>query len=579
MSRSVSLEAVLYLSLGLLAAWLRFAHLDQPPLNDLEAAAALTAADSPFASDPVTVPSPAYRSLTAAVFGLRGADEAAARWVPAAAGLLLVFTPLLLRRELGAGPTVAAVGLLAISPALWTASRSAGGSSLAALGVMAGSMLLVRAGSRPRPNLELAAAAGGLALVSGAPGFTGLLSVGAGWLVSRTVSRRRGNPHAETLPFPTDYGDASALRALLVAGAVVAVLGAGLGFLPDGLRGVFDGLGAWASGWVQRGGQPAGTVLLQLPAYEPLVLAFGGLAALRQLRAGRGWRLWMASWAAGGLAVLLAYPSREAPDILWVVVPLTLLAAPPLVRTVERVVNARPLWVLLGAGGGVLALLGFAYLQLRGYVSSLAAAQELLGVPALLGLAFMGGLLALTALALVAAGWSFDLAGRIAGGVSAVTLLALSLSAGAALNGPQPSPSELWRPQTGSPGLWVLRESLATLSEAETGRARALPIQLADAATPSLAWALRDHPRYDHLDPGQIPAVVLLREGGALPGEYLGQSLSIGERRVWVGAYPPQLLNWWLTRSGPTEQQRWVLLARQDVAGVERLEQLEQAEP
>lgn len=575
MSRTVSLEAVLYLALAMLAAWLRFGHLGQPPLSDQEAAAALSATDSDFVLERPVMPAPAYRTLTAAAYLAAGADEAPARWAPALAGLLAAFAPLLLRRQLGRAATFTAVLLLAISPTLWTASRTAGGASLAVLGVVAAAFFIIRAGADRGANLELAAAAGGLALVSGPLGLTGLLTLVAGWGTLRYAGRRRSNPHAVGLPLPAGIGETARLRALLIAGVVVLALATGLGFFPGGLREVFDGLGQWAANWLQRSGQPAGTVLLQLPAYEPLVLVFGGIGALVALRRGSGLELWLAGWAAGALVVLLIYPSRQPADVLWVVIPLSVLAAPRLARTLGELVAARPTWVVMGAGGGVLALLGFSYLQLRGFVSGPNAALELAGVPALLGLALMGLLLAGTALSLVAAGWSIELARRVAAGAGALTLLSLSVSAGAALNATEPSPSELWREQTGTPGLRVLRESLSTLSEAELGRPRSLPIQLGDAPPPSLAWVLRGHPRFSSLDPTVSPPVILVREGGTLPGEYLGQSLSIGERRAWFGAYPPRLLAWWLIRAGPTEEQRWVLLVRQDVAGVEQLEQTE----
>lgn len=575
MRRTISLEAILYLAVGLLAAWLRFGHLDQPPLNDQEAAAALSASEAKFPAAQASVEAPAYRTLTAAAYLAAGEDEAPARTAPALAGLLAAFTPLLLRRRLGRAATLAAVLFLAISPTLWTASRTAGGASLAALGVVAVAFFVIRAAEGAGSNMQLAAAAGGLALASGPQGLTGLLTLAAGWGTLRFVGRRRSNPHAVGLPLPTGIGETDRLRALLTAGVVLLALATGLGLFPGGLREVFDGLGQWAANWLQRAGQPAGTVLLQLLAYEPLALTFGAFGAIAALRRGDGLELGLASWVVGALVVLLVYPSRQAADVLWLVVPLSMLAAPRLAGTLSELATARPTWVVMGAGSGALALLGFSYLQLRGYVSGPNAALEFAGVPALLGLALMGVLLAASALMLVAAGWSAALARRLAAGVGAVALLSMSVSAGAALNAAEPSPSELWREQTGTPGLVVLRESLSTLSEAELGRPRALPVMLGDRPSPSLAWVLRGHPRFSSLDPSVSPPVILVREGGALPGEYLGQSLSIGERRAWFGAYPPRLLAWWLTRAGPTEEQRWVLLVRQDVAGVEQLEQAE----
>ncbi len=578
MTRSLSVEAVLYLVIGLLAAWLRLAHLDQPPLSDAEATAALSAVESAFAPEQLDQRSAAYRTATAAVFALGGVGEAAARLVPAMAGVLLVFVPLLLRRELGSGVAFTSAFLLAISPTFWSAARSAGGVSLGVLGVAAGLAFAIRSRHQLHPNLELAAVAGGLALVSGAAGLTGATSLLAAWLVFALLRRRRSPQQIRFPLLPSDFERGSLERALLAGGAVGLALGAGFGLAPEGLELVFGGMGEWAAGWFRRAGYPAGTLLLQLPAYEPLVLIFGGIGLVDGLRRGRDLQAALASWAVGAVALSLIHVGREPSEILWVVLPLTLLAAPAVALAIERAIAGRPVWVMLGAGGGITALLGFAYLQLRGYVGSVNAAQQLLGVPALLGLAVMGFLLAATALSLVAAGWSIDLARRVAGGVGLVTLLSLTISAGAALNSAQPAPTELWHRQTSTAGLMTLQESLRTLSEAEIGQPSALPIQAVDSPSPSLAWVLREYPRYQGLGPSASPPAILVREGGQLPGEYLGQSLSIGELRVWPTAYPPQLLSWWLTRSGPTSEQRWVLLVRPDVAGIEQLDESEQGD-
>ena len=57
---------------------------------------------------------------------------------------------------------------------------------------------------------------------------------------------------------------------------------------------------------------------------------------------------------------------------------------------------------------------------------------------------------------------------------------------------------------------------------------------------------------------------------GLFPSEYLGQSVSIGEHWGWTGWWPPELLFWWVTREAPTLPDRWVLLVRPDIAGVEQ---------
>ena len=180
----------------------------------------------------------------------------------------------------------------------------------------------------------------------------------------------------------------------------------------------------------------------------------------------------------------------------------------------------------------------------------------------------MGISLAILALILLAVGWSRDVAIPIAGAAAILVLLGAGISAGAALNFGEPSARELYRPQASTLGLNDLRESLSTLSRAETGRSDALPIETRDQPSPALAWATRNFPTHEG---PENPAIILVREGAPLPGEYLGQSVTVGESWGWVGGLPPNLISWLVIRESPTVPDRWVLLVRKDVAGVEEL--------
>jgi hypothetical protein len=180
----------------------------------------------------------------------------------------------------------------------------------------------------------------------------------------------------------------------------------------------------------------------------------------------------------------------------------------------------------------------------------------------------MGIILAILALILLAVGWSRDVAIPIAGAAAILVLLGVGISAGAALNFGEPNARELYRPQASTMGLNDLRESLRTLSRAETGRSEALPIETNDQLSPALAWATRNFPAHEG---SENPAIILVREGAPLPGEYLGQSVTIGESWGWIGGLPPKLMNWLVIREAPTVPDRWVLLVRKDVGGVEEL--------
>ncbi|MGH2619719.1 MAG: hypothetical protein ACRDHG_04000 [Anaerolineales bacterium] len=575
---SVSLESLLYLILLVIGAWLRFDQLDRHPLSDAEAREALSALPRPSAFRPPDLisGSPAYQVLTGLAFSFSRADDATARWASAVAGTALLMTPLLARRQIGRVPALMTTLLLALSPTLWAASRLAGGSAIAAVSLLAAVLFLVRARAETRGNLEWAAGMLGLAAVAGQSGIVGLTTVGVGSGVLLFLRRRRSNPHpdpAPAFPWPATVQSEALLRGLLVAGLVGLGLASGFGFFASALGGVFSGIGAWVEAWFSSGGVPAPSVLLQLPVYEPLVLVFGLAGLVRAVRKGTALDRWLAAWTAGAVLLILLYPGRGPEDILWAVIPLCFLAAGEASAIFDQVLHARPAWLLIGFVGAVVALLAFSFVQLAAFVRGPDAFQSFLGMPLLLMLAVMGIGLAAAAVVLLGLGWSRAIAITVAGAAGLLVLTALSISAGGRLNLAQASARELWRPQASTLGLRDLVETIDSLSRATVGRSAALPLQLEDQVTPGLAWVLRDYPAGDGSELAGNPAVVLRREGsaaGSLPSEYLGQLVSIGEIWGWTGWGPPDLFQWWVTREAPTLPDRWVLLVRPDIAGVEQ---------
>jgi len=559
---SISLEVLLYALVVLLAMWLRLSRLDLYPLTDREAEHALAASTSSILLSGSE--SPAHRAFTSLAFTFSGESEAAARWAPALAGVGLVLTPAFLRRQIGRGPAFLSVLLLAISPVLWTASRTADGTTLAALGITAAAFLLVSG------RIKWSAAFLGLALVSGPATLTGLTSIGAGAGVF-AVLRRRRTPPGGTLAFPFPRSQAWQ-RALTMVGLIAVLVATGAGLFPDSLQGFFEGLGSWVSGWFQSSGIAVATLWVMLIAYEPLVSVAGGIGVVGRLRKGNALEAFLASWAVGAVLVLILYRGRQPADIVWTAIPLTILAALVISALLDKVFQPENVWLALGFTGALVALTAFAYLQLRAGVSGPGSLQSFLGFPSHFAAAAMGIGLAALAMILLAIGWSREIAQPIAGAAAILVLLGASISAGAALNFGEPTARELYRPQASTLGLNALRESLRTLSRAETGQPDALPIEMGDRPSSALAWATRDFPVFEG---SGSPAIVITREGAPLPGEYLGQSVTIGESWGWTGWLPPDLMSWLVVRDAPTAPDRWVLLVRKDVAGVEELPPVE----
>lgn len=568
---SVPGEVVLYLVVACLAAGLRLSRLDWPPLTEDEARQALGAAWRTAVASAHWTPgagwapdSPTYNALTRWVFQLGGASEALARLVPGLAGVGLALAPLWMRPRLGRGHALMTSFVLAVSPTLVTVSRTAGGDSLALFGIGTCLALLLGSEQVGEGRRLGAAMAAGLALGSGAAAFTGCLGLLVAFLGLRALKRERGSPAGAS-------GTGQWGRWLSVALATLLLLATSLGTSVPDAAGVSDSLAAWLKGWTSRGETPALTALFVLVAFELLALVFGVWEGIQ--RRGRGDLLGAecAMWAVSALLVVLAYPMRTPGSVAWVALPLAVLAGGALARLVDGLMSG---WSWMGHGTLTTVLLLFGIMsgvQLSNYASdrgpggydinpvfSLWLSLALLGVAAVMAFLYAGA-------------WSRRLALESVGAAAGVATLLVGLSMvwRANFGETAASTASLWRSETTGPGLRLLIKTLEGLSQAHTGRIDALPATTAEPTTASMAWQLRSFPRGATVEPGASPEAIVAPEAivpQGLAAEYLGQTLTVGERRAWAGALPPNPLGWWFRPQAPAEPVHWLLLVRRDLA-------------
>ena len=601
--RTLTVEAVAWLALLLLAAWTRLAALGRLPLDDTEAVEALAAAASSgspsafWAQDSPTA-TPSYHALTGLLFATSRPSDALARIIPALAGVGLVITPILARKSLGRGPALLTGLILLVSPSALTISRSATGASLAALGWAVALLCLIYRKGSPGQDLAWAAAGAGLALASGEHSLTGLVTLALGGLLlslwdRRRLARagqeagrkRRKSPGWISLTGLQQASPAARRLGLLVGGLVLFGLSAGAGLLPSGLSGLPEGVAAWAQGWTAPSGYRLLPFLAMLPLYEPLALVFGLVGVRLSASASDGQPRLEAAWAAASLLLLLIYPGRSPLDLIWVVLPLALLGGRAIVALVEELPQIEAWPAVGGFGAAAVVLVAYAALQIAGYVTGALSFDVQLDFALQLGLAALGLVLALLALLFLGWGWSWRSALQAAGLAGLALTGAVTLSAAWHLNFTPVAATagELWRREVSTPGLRLLGHSLQMVSQAQTGSTDALPVRVLSPATPGLAWELREFRAASDDPQGQAPQAVLMPVGDQLPAlaeDYLGQSFTIGERWDWEGGLPPNFLRWLVTRQAPTEAVRWLLLVRSDLAGAGELAPLpEQPEP
>lgn len=273
---SISLEAGLYILIGLIAFLVRLYALDRFPLQESEGVRAWAAwalyrglPDVPWTGHS---PLPIFGAMLS--FIVFGPSDAAARLLPALAGGVTALLPFALRRELGRGAALLAAAMLALSPTLLYSSRSVDGGIIVA-GAALALVACALAYAREERDVYVYAGAVALAVMFAADRTAGPTAVILGTYAA--LAWRRSDV-ARELPVQALRNGAAVFL------AVTVVLGSGLLSNLQGVQGALvDPLGLWVSGATT--GNLAERVLFYarvILSYEMLALAFAsiGLASV-----------------------------------------------------------------------------------------------------------------------------------------------------------------------------------------------------------------------------------------------------------------------------------------------------------
>jgi hypothetical protein len=603
---NLTVEHALYLALFGLALALRLYQLGAHPLTEAEAREALSAFQAlhnPGEAGAPTPHSPAYFFFTYLGFLVFDASDAIARLAPALFGAALVIVPLLFREELGRGAALITSGLLAVSAGMLAASRSADGSMIALFGLTFGLGALwqfLRTNSTPW--LVGGTIALGVGLASGAAFVTGALIVIAALFILTWVSPEeketvreawaRVRAHGEPAALPGAYARVPLLRwrtfFLVLILSVLVVATVGLVYLP-GLGALVNSWLTWFSGFVPSPAsrQPV-TLLAFLAIYEPLVVVFGVVGAVRAFRDGYTLGQGLAWFSGLALAFGLFYGARSLYDALWIITPLSALAGWALADLLGEARDAdRETWPMAGVQIGVIvALLGYAAINVAAFVEQVRINTQVALGPSLwqewllpnspfrfLTLASVAILLTLVVSFLFSLGWS-GRAARLGLALSAAgVLLASGVSAGWGLIQLRPNnPVELWwsAPDVVADDLHHLMETLSNVSNYSVGNEHDVEVTVQAPRDGALAWALRDFPHarfVDNLDAGINSPVVIAPEAQTNPtlgSGYVGQGFPLRESPSFDLSWP-EWLGWLAFRRAPVQAEHVILWVRQDV--------------
>ncbi len=565
----ITVEHVLYILAILLGLIFRLLYLGRTGLSDGEAVLALQALSLKSSANAILSPHPAYLLITGTLFSFLGSTPFLARLLPALAGCSLVLAPMMLRKSIGREATVILAFGLALDPGLVSLSRQVGGPMIAAgFGALTAAAWV---GKRP----SLAGIFGVLAILGGPWIWQGLLGAAIAWFISGSPLRKRqgdaegdgpANPSSDEpqLPPPPPAMLPRALPfflgTLMIAGTLFFTEPRGLSLLAGSLAGYFQE-------WGTSSGITIGYELAALLVYAPLPLFFGIWGAVRTWRQKEPLDRFLVCWLITALVIGLIDPSRQPAGLIWVLLPLWILASRQLAVSLQldsRVIRPVGLYALV-----VLGVLLFLWVNFTGLLTTweIDVTNPTIRILVLAGTLT---LLLLTSL-LVAWGWSSKIAGAglLRGFLAALVIYQVGMCSAAGEIRLVPT-SEMWDPAAHPAQADLLINTIGLLSDWKTGNAEAVDLVVAGIPSPSLQWELRLMPNVrfvDGLGPADKPSMIITpkEEEPSLAASYRGEAFIWNEKADWPGLSFYQILYWFAFHQAPQKTESILLWARTDL--------------
>ncbi len=578
---AVSVEALAYALIAIIAVILRALRLSTPSLGEMEARQAFAALHLlyPDTAGAGIIISPTVFSGILGSFAVLGPSTAAARAFPMLASLGLVFAPLLFRARLGKLPALIAALLLALSPAGTAAARQVSGHSMAMMaliGVLAACAAYWQSGSL-RPVL-LAGGAAGLALLSDPAAPLGLLALGAGaaytFLTDEEGTFTEGADRDRLRGWSWRYFTAGLAGALVVFGTLFFLI-------PDGLGAAGDLLAAFGRGLVTRQAGAPWTGLV-IAIYEPATLLFGLIGIWLASQSAHSHERFLAAWGFAALVAVLIYPGALPEHTLWATIPLAGLAGKAIAALLS-LGDSAPAWAARSHALGSVAFFG---MILAGLAQHLRA-PRMLTIPALTGsgspssgvpldlvLVILWSLLVVVMWLTVASMWEPRTAWRGLGfAVLAITLIAAGGQSGALAFARSASPFEAFHTERVQIGMDMLADAAREVSKLTVGYPHDASLTVQTEPDGAVAWALRDftHVSFvEQVNPTVDSVMAITPASGsdpALGSAYVGQDFVVIQDWSLAGMTIPQAAQWVIYRTAPTApaDQRMILWVRQDI--------------
>ena len=559
-SSRLKYEGWLYWLAFLIALGLRLIQLGATPLTDSESQFALQAFHIAQGNDTLLGPQPVYILFTSFLFLVTEATNFMARFLPAIVGSLLVFTPFYFREKIKPRAALILAFLFALDPGLTALSRQANGTILAL------TFLLFAWGMWRNRRTIPAGIFAGLALLSGPSIWSGVLILGLTFIFLRGMTGL------------TTQQPEQDKRSVLLSIVATLLLGGTLFFTtPNGLSALFNSIPAYLAGWTAPSMFTPGRMLIAFLAYEPLGIFLAIFALIRGFRLGSGREIRLGIWL--GLSLLISVFYRQTSELVWVLIPLMVLATRELSRSLDIYPEERvEVSVVSGAVMILLIYIWFnvASIGLNPYQeigsTSIPVFGSMMDLP--IGPRYIiligASLILVVCINLVAFGWSPRTARLGTTWSFSLFLGAYALAAAWGASGQRmPNGIEFWKPDQPPIHAELLMSSVNDISLFSKGHIQAQPVTVMGLNSPSLEWSLRDHEVtvVSVLDPLDAPPIVITPLMGELElsSAYRGQDFTWRQPPSWNNIQAPDWIRWLVYRQLPRETETIILWVRDDL--------------
>ncbi|MBN1230961.1 MAG: hypothetical protein JXA19_03745 [Anaerolineales bacterium] len=557
--KEMTIEQGIFLMLLLVGISLRIFGLGTNSLSHYEREAAVYAMDFSNGQSEELGDNPAYTLLTGVLFFVGGSNDVLARLIPVFAGIGLLALLYFWKDLFVPYPALIIMAVLVFDPGLWAASRIAASPILSVFFLG----LALTAWRYQKPFLLGSAVAA--VLLSGPAGWAGVFLTGImiGVYFYFFIT--------EEITIIVEDRKGFIKKSLIGAGSVVLLGVTLLSLAPQGLGSLFNPLINYITGWEKSSGVPVTRLLIALIGYQPLAIIFGLTAIVRgSFFEKNKTTQFLSVWALLGLLLTLIYPSRQVFDLVWVLLPLGLLAGVEISRFLYF--PEHETWTTLGTGVLVFVLLIFTWQQsLTIPFSYLPGTSDYLIRWGMIGMVILIGVFASL---LIGFGWSKLVArnGSLMGLLAFLTLYTF----GAGWNGTMDTEdfyAELWTPTPSAGQTALITSTIGDLSEWAVGDRISAEITVL-GETPQLHWLLKDFQdvTYDYFGASvetETASPILLSEDiiseeDAYPG-YRGQRFSWAVFPGFNTMTTNDWLKWAFLRDIPFTHQYLVVWGNSDV--------------